>query len=448
MAEGPQFRVSPEDSFHVVSLVRRMALQTGVKAATSVLERGLTEMIGAKRVLFLGHDPRTGAPWTPELFQDWLGVNIAPDEAVMAFPVGVEDALLGMLVAVHAANEPVEDPDRDHVILALTAERAAPFLWQLAQNEAMKAREAAGPKNPLFRQQALDRRRDSRREGAVAKLSPHWVNATYWIVLAGIVIFFFYGLVARLNQYSTGPAVVRMEGTIVASGSEGNLMNVFVQPGDRVTEGQPLVQFGTVMQKADLDEIQAEYERTLASFLLDPSDPNARAGLVSLVVRKQKAQKLLDMRTMKASKSGIVSDVRVRQGSHLNPGDQILTIIPEDASPTLVALLPGGDRPRMKAGMVLQLEIPGFERVREKTKIDTIGAEVIGPQEAQKYLGEKTVGSVQMKGPVVLVRCKLPKTFEAKGKTFNYHDGMVTKAEVIVRDRSALLAIVPGMDKL
>ena len=443
------YRVSPEDSFQVVSLVRRMALQTTVAAATTVLQRGLTELIGAKRVQFLGHDPATGAPWTPELFQQWVGANVAPDESVMAFPVGVEDALLGMLVAVHRADEPVEDPDRDQVLLGLTAERAAPFLWQLAQNEAIKAAEqAAGPKNPLFRQQALERRRDSRREGSVAKLSPHWVNATYWIVLAGVVVALLYGLVARLNQYSTGPAVVRMEGTEVASGTEGNVMTVLVEPGQRVVKDQPLLQFGTVMQKAELDEAQAEYERTLAGFLLDPSDPNVRAGLSSLVVRKQKAQKMLDMRTMKASKDGIISDVRVRQGTHMNPGDHIMTIIPENAVPTLVALLPGGDRPRMKAGMVLQLDIPGFERTREKTKIETIGEEVIGPQEAQKYLGEKTVGSIPLKGPVVLVRCKLPKTFLARGKTYNYFDGMVTRAEVIVRDRSALLAIIPGMDKL
>ena len=471
-------RVAPDDSLQVVSLVRRMALQTSLAAATSILQQGILGLTGSIRARVLTHDPKTGVPWmmarpntpvTPSLAaaaaRAGYGVRLARpgqgapydakvddpdgrgDERLLAQPIRVDGNVLAVIVAVRPGHAP-EYGEREQGIVGLLAEQSAAFLWQLALGEA-RPQEEAGPQNPLFRKQALERHRASRREGPLADLSPVWVARTYWIAIAAVVIALVYGIVANVNQYSTGPAVIKMEGADVTARDPGTVESVKVAPGQRVVQGELLVQLHSEAERAALEETEVEYRQQLGTFLIEPSDATVRASLATVVARRQKAAKVLEMRAVRAPSAGIVSDVRVHSGSHLKPGDQIVTLLPEDGMPIVVALLPGGDRPRLKEGMTLQLEIPGFQKVRENAEILTIGEEVIGPQEAARYLGEKVAGSVQIKGAVVLVRARLPgRTFTAKDTVYQYHDGMTAQAEVVVRERSAIVALVPALEKL
>src|SRR5262249_14103497 len=61
-------------------------------------------------------------------------------------------------------------------------------------------------------------------------------------------------------------------------------------------------------------------------------------------------------------------------------GVSILNISPS-AELSVVALLPGSDRPRLEAGMTLQLELSGHHRQRAQAVIDAIDAQVIGREE-------------------------------------------------------------------
>jgi hypothetical protein len=67
---------------------------------------------------------------------------------------------------------------------------------------------------------------------------------------------------------------------------------------------------------------------------------------------------------------------------------------------------------------------------------------VIGPEEARRSLGAQIGDALPITGPVVLVRAQLSTlTFEARGREYEFHDGMVGKAEVKV-DHESLLSLL------
>ena len=222
-----------------------------------------------------------------------------------------------------------------------------------------------------------------------------------------------------------------------------------VSSGAQVNEGDVLVELNNEAEEADLEGAELEYERKLASFLFDPANDGARESLASIAARRQRAKRAVESRQILAPRSGVVSDVRVTEGNLLQPGDHILTLVAEDALPTVVALLPGADRPRLRVGQTLQLQLPGYEKSRERLVIREVGQEVIGPEEARRYLGDKIAGSITTKSSVVIVRARIEsRTFMARDKQFRFHDGMAATAEVSVRTRRVIVALVPGLERL
>src|SRR5262249_52931152 len=79
-------------------------------------------------------------------------------------------------------------------------------------------------------------------------------------------------LFAHIGQYSAGPAFLRIDGDRVSARAEGTVARVLVAAGDQVRGGQPLVEFHAAAESAAAREVESEYERQLAAFLLDPSD--------------------------------------------------------------------------------------------------------------------------------------------------------------------------------
>jgi hypothetical protein len=78
-----------------------------------------------------------------------------------------------------------------------------------------------------------------------------------------------------------------------------------------------------------------------------------------------------------------------------------------------------------------------------------VGDEVVGPNEVRRYLGPEIGDAVQVDGPVVLLKARLPSpTFVAEGRTYRFHNGMHGTAEVEVRAEKILLALVPGLKAL
>jgi membrane fusion protein (multidrug efflux system) len=109
-------------------------------------------------------------------------------------------------------------------------------------------------------------------------------------------------------------------------------------------------------------------------------------------------------------------------------------------------LLPGQYRPQIRRGMPMRLEISGYKYAYQKLVVGSVGDEVIGPGEAQRYLSPGSADALQVTGPVVIVRARLPRTtFTAEGKTYHYHDGMHGQAEVRVRSERILFALIPAL---
>jgi multidrug resistance efflux pump len=152
---------------------------------------------------------------------------------------------------------------------------------------------------------------------------------------------------------------------------------------------------------------------------------------------------------VRAPAAGVVSDVRVRVGQRIAPGQSILALVRGSVNPShpeVVALLPGEYRPLLKPGMPLRLELQGYRYAYQHLIVDSVGDEVVGPAEARRSLGDEVADAVQLTGPVVKVSGHLESdTFEAEGKTRRYHDGMWGRAEVRVRSERVLVALVPAL---
>jgi biotin carboxyl carrier protein len=463
-----------DDPGAVLSLVRRVALQTDLASSLRVLGHGLSEILSCTRVHCLTADPLTGAPWGAGASPDSLAGLTAsyqrqicaqpaarcsvysPDvdnpggngrESILAHPILAGEVVIAVLLAVRGEND-APFTEREAALCTMVSAQIAPLLLS-AVHAALARGQGSEPENPLFREQALERHRSQRRDGALLDLSPRWISRVYPAVLIVLGVGLVYGLIGRVNQYSSGSAVVRIEGTEVTARAGGTVVETYVEAGQLVSAGQLLVKLHDDSESAELGEVLLEYERQLGTFLFDPSSEQAKASLSGIAARRQKAKKVVELRSIRAPRDGLVSDLRVREGSRLEAGDYIMTVVSADAMPTMVALLPGADRPRIKPGMTLQFNIPGYEKTNEKLTITEVGQEVIGPQEASRYVGHKIADALTIKGPVVIVRASIrSRTFESRDQTFTYHDGMTAKAEVSVRKRRILVALVPALEKI
>lgn len=95
--------------------------------------------------------------------------------------------------------------------------------------------------------------------------------------------------------------------------------------------------------------------------------------------------------------------------------------------------------------MTLRLEVTGYRYVYQSFSIESVSSDVIAPSEARRVLGAEVADSLQITGPVAVVRGRLPAAaFVVDGRTLHYHDGMLGTAEVRVHSEPIVFALVPG----
>jgi membrane fusion protein (multidrug efflux system) len=299
----------------------------------------------------------------------------------------------------------------------------------------------------IFREEALQYHVAYRAEGDLLRISPAWTRWAYWLLVGVLGAGALYSIFGTVYEYASGPAVVRLEDrTDLTARSAGTVSDVLVHPGQHVVQGDLLVRFYLAQEGAELDRIQHEFDLHLIKILRDPSDQAARQALTSLRAQRELAQAHLEERSVRAPQDGVVSDIRIRPGQHLNPGDMVLTMVGAEARCVVVAMLPGQYRPLLRPGMGIRLELVGFKYAYRELMIDAIGDEVVGPSEVRRYLGQDLADTVSVQGPVVLVQAHLPSTtFIANGRSFHYYDGMPGTAEARVRAESILVTLVPGL---
>jgi multidrug efflux pump subunit AcrA (membrane-fusion protein) len=198
-----------------------------------------------------------------------------------------------------------------------------------------------------------------------------------------------------------------------------------------------------------VDRLTREFDAQLRNHMQDPGDQTADASLRSLRQQLDQARAALEERNIKASVAGVVSDLRVRPGQHVEPGDIAASIVDGSSDLEVIALLPGEDRPQLAAGMELRLELDGYRYAYQTLAIESVSSDVIAPNEARRVLGAEVAESMHVAGPVVVVRGRLTSNeFDVDDRVYNYHDGMLGTAEVRVDEQRIVYAIVPGLRRL
>ncbi|MBK8238974.1 MAG: HlyD family efflux transporter periplasmic adaptor subunit [Nannocystaceae bacterium] len=319
-----------------------------------------------------------------------------------------------------------------------------------AQGSAGAAAPAIAPPQqprPLFRAQAIEAHRRGTTLGSPLHVVPGWIRwsmRAVGLVVASAAVF---AATVRVGDYARGPAVIRMEGRqVLASLAAGSVTEIPVQPGQRVRAGAVLLRLDDGPQRAELEHAVGEYELLLGRLLREPDDEGLRKQLASLDVAAKLARSRLDERVLVAPQDGTISDIRVRVGQAVQPGDALVAVDRPDSRPLVVAMLPGHERPRLSGDRTrMLLELDGFPRIRVPVEVRSIADEVVGPAEALRFLGKDQDGAVELHGPVVMVEASIDgNEFESDDGSYRFYDGMQGALEIEVDSRTLLESVLPG----
>jgi len=303
----------------------------------------------------------------------------------------------------------------------------------------------------IFREEAIaERLRGSPPEGDLLRISPRWTNWTYWLLVTVFVAGSGYLVFGGINDYATGAALIRDEGrTSVTAITGGTISQIAVQPGQHVAVNQPLLRFNDAPERIELERLRQELNLRQIHRLKNPNDAPAQQQLAAIRAQIETAEKLIQERTVRAPRAGFVGDLRIRPNQLVVPGEQLLTIVGDDDALSVIAILPGHARPLLKRGHLLRLELTGFRYAYQRLTIDSVGDEVVGPNEVRRFLGQELADSLNVPGPSVIVRAHLSsRKFKAAGRWHEYHDGMQGTAEARVRSESMLFMLAPGLKAL
>jgi len=323
-------------------------------------------------------------------------------------------------------------------------------MHHLTSEDQQRRSETEADKKGLYRAEALENHRHRGQEGVVAELSPGWVRRTYQVLVISFVVAAIFSYTVQVPTYSTGTGIVMFDGTPITAPAMGTVDAVYVQPAQHVRTGETLIKLKADKEEADLKQATSELVAAQQQYLFDSSDETLRKTLISAQAATKRAEDALDQKTVRATTEGTVSDIRIRVGAPLEFGAPILSIVAPGTEPELWAYLPGSDRPRLQPGQDLQIDLTGYQKVREHARIYDVGRNVIGAQEAKRSLGAEVADALKLApdGSYVLVKAKLPKrTFRTKGRTYNYHPGMAAKTEVRVESKRFLFTLLPSLEK-
>ncbi len=479
----PADAASARDAQRAIAAARKVAASTDLISTERTVVEILIELIDVDRAYCLFYDAGTAALWSEakvaagsdERFAftglagfaartgataiavtagddpRFNGVNDDPDgdrgDRVLAHPVlGSDGEVHAIFIAARRGRRSPFGP-HEVALLSRFAQVVTPVLDQLSIHVASQQilDETAGEDDGIFRRQAREAQAMPR-WGDVVRVSPGWLSLAYWllvVLLIGSVVFIIFGTV---STYSAGAAVIRSTArTPITARTGGNVVGVPVAPGDRVEVGAVIARLDDTEQRSTVDRLDHEFETQLRNHMLDPADTAADASLRSLRHDLDSAHTALDERLIRAPIAGVIGDVRARTSQHVEPGDIVASVVDSLEGLEVIALLPGEDRPQLAPGMIVRLELTGYRYVYQTFTIDSVSSDVLAPSEARRVLGAEVADSLQLSGPVALVRGRLSAdAFEVDGRTLRYHDGMLGTAEIRIRSEPIVFALIPG----
>jgi membrane fusion protein (multidrug efflux system) len=332
----------------------------------------------------------------------------------LAAPVwGTGSTIVAVVSAMRDRGSPFSSADAR--IMDLLVSSAAPtftaMLWQMRVESLLRSRARAEGSVDLFRQEALEYHNASWDErGEVLQAPPPWLRRTHWISIALLLAGLAYVTMARVNEAVSGQAVIRARSKIaVTANTAGLVRSVEVSSGDRVLVGDLLIRLFETAEASAIERFRDQ---------------------------------------VRAPAGGAIQDIRVRPGQQVTQGDQVASIVDEQAGYELIALLPGSYAPQIQPGMLCVVKLTGYPDSRQSVDIDWVGSEILSARDAARYAGLEGAASGGA-NPVVIVRSTpLPVRFRSGGRAYPFRDGMVGEAEVTVRSEPMLVNLIPGLKDL
>lgn len=302
----------------------------------------------------------------------------------------------------------------------------------------------------LFRQEALDHYARPEVRGNLLRVDPFWARVTYWLILV-LALALGVGLtVVEINDYATGPVLIQVRGLEdLTVTSAGRVSKVLVQRGQYVQAGQPLVELHSPVEQAERSRMTQEFRAQLAAGLMNPLDSMSRQALSTLRSQVDLSEARLSERVLRASVSGRIYDVRVRENQYLTAGQAVASILQDGAETFALALVPGQYRPMLEPGQQIRMEVAGFPYAYQYFQVTSVSDELVGPAEVRRYLGPGLGDALPLQGPHVAVEGRLPgATFDVDGRNYSYYTGMPGVAWVRVRARNGWLTLLPVLELL
>ena len=296
----------------------------------------------------------------------------------------------------------------------------------------------------LFRRQALSAYRDGNDVGGVLELGSTAAALVYHLVTAAFLIFIGFVFCVPVSDYASGRGVVRVRSArSVSSTGRGPIEHVLAHSGELVAKGQPIVELHKAEQLADLERVQEEFDGLWVRVLRNPLDLTARDTLSSSQAQLNRARAAVDQRTFRAPIDGVLTDIRVQPGRPVEPGDTLFVVEPVNAPVEIVAALPGALRPQLELGQSARFSIDGSDGYRN-VDLGEISADVIGPNEAKRFLGRAAEDSIDVGRTSVIVTAKVDtRLYQADGRQYQFFQGMSGELEVRLAKKPIAFLLVP-----
>ena len=440
----------------VFQLARRIALQSDLPAAMRVLRHGLSRLTDSPDATCVFFDAALCSAWVVPDDSGRRGLDDQVQQLVARVASSGRRAVLGHALiepvgpaparAVFVIRRPPTRPGYDELEIATVAAIAAAVVGLIGHFVAEHVARRDQPRRDASSAPRPGAPAATAAIGCVVPTARTWMRWAYPTLIGLVAAMIAGAATIQVPTYSTGVSTLIVEGEPVMSTMPGTVSELLVAPGAQVAAGAPVLRLRALEDRAALAATEADYRTALAASRARPDDHRARNTLGAIATRWRHAKAIVDGHTLRAPSAGIVGDIRVRPGQLVAPGAPVMKISP-NAAPSVVALLPGSDRPRLEPGMTLQLELSGRHNPREQAVIDAIDSQVIGPEEARKRLGDPIGDALPANGPVVIVRAHLTARPAAGGRAYELHDGMLGKAEVVVDHQSLLRVLLHGKAK-
>ena len=400
----------------------------------------------------ISYAARTGTAVLEDRVEDTVffdpDLDLVPGTGHMLLAVPIRDfvgTIFGVL-ACHAVD------DHGHLRrellrpAQLLANEFAPPLATLREYDRLQGDAGADPS--VFRSEAIQEQQRSESPSAILNVSERWGS---WIVggmAALLLAFLTFLILGTATEYAEGTAVVHSRGRVPVVANEGGTVAVIqIAPQAEVAPGDVI---GTLYDHAELAQVQRlehEYEDALVRLLRDPADPTAGSGLAALRSASEQARADLEERQLIVPVGGVLTDVRVRPGALVTPGQTVATVGTAGPGFEIVAAVPGNFRPLLSSGLPVVAELEQFPGSRFHLQAREISPEVISVGEARALMGQ-LLPTVSEDAALALVYADLPRVLtSSSGSEYPLYDGMRGGVRIPLREERFIATLWPALGR-